>query len=176
MDEIQSYSIEEIRKYRGSIVYALSHKNEIFYIGKTIDASRRFDKRGLSFRHKHTPALQHRIRLAGPDIRVHVLFHMIPGTTSEDLVWAEKAQIEAYAFQIVNRADNPVRLGWPRVTDLLQCEHCRSPVLLKNSSFCWICLGALLGNGPGKTKQQLRDELEQIRLRGMGLTSQGSSP
>lgn len=86
------YTLDEARLIKGPFVYALSD-DEIFYIGKTIDAERRFYR----YARHAAPRLQKRLKQAGGDVRLSILRHNPP-----DLLASERHFIALHAPTLVN--------------------------------------------------------------------------
>lgn len=171
-EDFPSFSLQEAASLRGRFVYAFRDDADIFYVGKTTNPGMRFKDASKSYS-KNIHLLK-RLRESSGQVRVLVL-----DRGPENLEAAEEAAITKYASTLVNKVLNPFRAdsgpGLLSAYIAPLCVNCRIEIKVKKSKYCRKCLGALLGLTPGKSKQQLRDELEQIRLRGMGAKSQGST-
>lgn len=89
------YSFVEAKQIRGPFVYGLEDGTGVFYVGKTIDASSRFNR---YVRPNKLPLnLLRRIRDANGEVLVRVLLHNPP-----DLDAAEQDFIAALAPEIMN--------------------------------------------------------------------------
>jgi hypothetical protein len=91
------YTLEEARSIKGPFVYGLSDGTGMFYVGKTIDAGRRFYR----YARHAAPRLQRRLKEAGEDVRVSILRHNPP-----DLAASERHFIGIYASDLVNTQGN----------------------------------------------------------------------
>lgn len=97
------YTLEEARSIPGPFVYGLHNGEKVFYVGRTIDARRRFTCYAPP---KTAPLpLLRAIKFAGDALSVVILEHNPP-----DLIEAEKRHIASRAGELVNRMDTPTRM------------------------------------------------------------------
>jgi hypothetical protein len=94
---LRLYTFEDARRIKGPFVYGLSDGDGIFYVGKTVDANRRFYS--YTKPSKCSPRLQRRIRDALGPVMVSILEH-----NPRDLDAAERKYIAMYAPNLVNQS------------------------------------------------------------------------
>lgn len=102
-----------------------------------------------------------RIQAAGSSFYVIVIEKMTGIYTQEILDEAEKQAIELHCLSLVNRQHNPIKWGSVLIRGAQLCSRCSEPITVRNSTYCYICLGSLL-NKRGQSKQELRDLCKQI--------------
>lgn len=131
------YTLEEARSIKGPFVYGLSDGTGIFYVGKTIDADRRFYR----YARHAAPRLQMRLKEAGEDVRVSILRHNPP-----DLAASERHFIGLHASNLVNMQGSnrfltskmPLAMKNSALrTQLSRCAGCGSTKPHTKKDPCW---------------------------------------
>lgn len=90
---IRLYTLDEARSIKGPFIYALSDLGGIFYVGKTIDANKRFYR----YARHAAPRLQRRLKESGDEVRLTILRHNPP-----DLKESERHFIGLHSPNLVN--------------------------------------------------------------------------
>ncbi len=139
-------------------MYGLVDDNGLFYVGQTKTPRTRFDPPNKNFqRGDHAMA---RIVAAGDTLRVVILREVHPPFVQEQLNKYERMEIEKYCASLVNYTCNPIAQGTEHPTGHQLCVRCSEPIRVRQSRYCYACLGSLL-NKRGQSKQQLRELIRE---------------
>lgn len=136
----KGFTLSEAKRIQGHFVYGLTdEKNELFYVGKTTDAYRRFHDHKRKMQNPH---FLRRLREAGEHLRV-VIINYRP----VDLEAAEAAAIIANSQTLTNLRHNPyktregIRVPVDARHDVMgQCPGCDNPLDKPRYKYCSACV------------------------------------
>lgn len=131
------YTLAEARSIRGPFVYGLHDGQKVFYVGKTIDAERRFA--GYAPAKSAPIQLLRAIRRAGAALSVVILEHNPP-----DLAEAEKRHMAARADDLVNQVSCVGRMK------ALVTKRSADAILRTHLATCPYCDGENYSDGEHK--------------------------
>jgi hypothetical protein len=134
----RTYTLDEARSLSGAMVYALSDKLGVFYVGRTRNPSRRF------YQHKTRTGpniyLAKRLRESGASVLVRVI-----SIGDQDLLAAELDAIREYGATLLNFHANPARLtSSGSGVCSVPCPQCGGALDHPRQKLCKACTGKLL--------------------------------